>query len=313
MASDKKKKDKKSKQKEKEEIKDISSNKILIRIFKHFGSNTSILKAQYEATERRDMYGNLVSVNTEHSHNEDTDFTMDDVYREMSIVLELKNLGVTEKLAILDRKIVRQEKIIRILTKYPELNAIQNLPDQSVKARDFKLLRTYIQRHDDNGAYFTIEKGRRVYSFESIDGFLVPIWHGVDTYTQYPDHIRKKKITIQEDQRMRQEMAQFLRDKKIGSILTWGMVFVGIILVANIIGGYKLATAYSEVDKQLHGQAFQCAEYTSRVNQQLTQVLENTVIKELLEKNADERAAEEAAQEVQEDNIQTLTPELVIT
>lgn len=308
MASEKKERPKKGKKEAKKELLDISSNKVLIRVFKHFGSNTSILKAEYEAIEQRDVYGNLVSINTEYSHNEDTDFTMDDVYREMSIILELKNLSVEKKLKILDDKINYQDKLIQYLKKYPVLNGVFSYSDEKVKSRDYKLLRTHIERHDDNGAYFTIEKGKRVYSFESVDGFLVPIWHGVDTYTQYPDHIRKKKITIQEDLRMRQEMAQFLRDKKIGSILTWGMVFVGLMLIVNITAGYMLSVKHADVNEQLYGQAYQCAEYTSQVNRQLTEVLEQTVIKEILEerRNEQNQAAEPGP------NITTLTPPVVL-
>ena len=108
---------------------------------------------------------------------------MDDVYREMQIILEFKNKSKADKLDILQKKIDKQDKLLRYLEAYPQLNAMYNYCDEDLKSRDYKILKNYIKNHDGEGAYFAIEEGLRVYSFMACDGYLAPIWHGIDRYT----------------------------------------------------------------------------------------------------------------------------------
>lgn len=280
---EKKKKDKKG-FKPKDLLK-ISSNKILIKVYKHFGSNVSFLKAKYEAIERRDSYDNLVSINDQYRHNEDTDFTIDDVYREIEIVLEFKNMGRDDKLDLLNKKINYQEKLLNYLKKFPELNSVFNYADEDIKTRDYKLLRNFIKNHDGQGAYFSIEDGLRVYSFESVDGFLVPIWHGVDTYSQYPDHTRKKKITIQEDQIMRREMALFNRDKIVGNILVWGLVFNIILFSILIFSGYKVWDKNNNMESRIQDQAIQCVSNIAEIENIFSESLNEQTVRSLVTSN----------------------------
>lgn len=294
----KKKGKKKAEKLDKAELLQISSNKILVKVYKHFGSNTSFLKAEYIAVEKRDNYKNLISINADYAHNEDTDFTIDDVYREMQVILEFKNYTKDKKLEILDRKIKYQEKLLTYLRTFPELNAAYNYADEFIKSTDYKLLRNYISKHDESGAYFSIEKGMRVYSFESVDGFLVPIWHGIDTYSQYPDHTRKLKITIQEDQRMRQEMREYNKERKIGQALSMALIMNIILFSILLFAAYKVWDKNNSMDDKIHASAYQCAEYTSKINTEITQILENTVVKELLAKSQQQQTIPQETKDI---------------
>lgn len=267
MAKKDKKKRKEKKVKETEQLRNISSNKILVRVYKDFGSNTAILKAEYEAEERRDAYNNLISVNKEFLHDEDTDFTVDDVYHNMEVLLNFKNRSKEDKIKILTAKITKQNRIIQYLEKFPEINAVYNYSDEDLKLRDYELMKEYTENVTGQGAYFTIEKGRRVYSFDSVDGFLVPIWRGVATHTQYPDHTRKKKIIIQEDIILKTELQKYNINKKLGNLLVWGMIAITILFGLNIWGGLRILEMNHNIDEKMHSQAFQCVEYTSKINQ----------------------------------------------
>jgi len=278
----KKKLNKKAKIEEERRLKNISSNKILIRVFKDFGSNTAILKAEYEAEERRDAYNNLVSVNKQFLHEEDTDFTIDDVYHEMEVLLEFKNKVREEKIKLLNKKIKFQDKLIQYLEKFPELNAVYNFADENLKLHDLHLLKEYTENIEGQGAYFTIEKGMRVYSFDSVDGFLVPIWRGVATHTQYPDHTRKKKIMIQEDIILQQELQKYNINKKLGNLLIWGIIAITILFGLNLWGGIKLIEMNHNMEKEIHGSAFECVQYTSDINKLFAESVQNKLFPETI-------------------------------
>ena len=269
-----KKKKKQKKIEEKKALEKISSNKILIRVFKDFGSNTAILKAEYEAEERRDAYNNLVSINKEYLHDQDTDFTIDDVYHDMQVLLEFKNKKTPEKIEVLNAKIKFQEKLIIYLDQFPEINAIHNYADESLKLQDYHLLKEYTENISGEGAYFTIEKGMRVYSFDSVDGFLVPLWRGVSTHTQYPDHTRKKKIVIQEDIILQQELQKYNINKKLGNLLLWGLITMTILFALNLWGGLKLLEMNQGVQDKINEPSIVCTENTIRMNKIFADAIE---------------------------------------
>jgi len=287
MGKRKDKRKKKQLAEEEKQLKNISSNKILVRVFKDFGSNTAILKAEYEAEERRDAYNNLISINKEYLHDEDTDFSVDDVYHDMEVLLEFKNKNKKDKVEILKKKIEFQQKLIRYLDKFPELNAMKNYSDESLKLHDYKLLKEYTEKIDGEGAYFTIEKGKRVYSFDSVDGFLVPIWRGVATHTQYPDHTRKKKIIIQEDIILKQELQKYDVNKKMGNLLMFAIIASVILFGLNVWGGLKVLEMHNNINNQAHDQAFACVEYTSRINQMFAEAVANKMFPEEVEEQID--------------------------
>jgi len=257
---------KKNKKLEDNNFKNISSNKIIIKVYKDFGSNIGILKADYEAEERRDAYNNLVSINKEFLHDEDIDFSIDDVYHNMQVVLEFKNKTKEEKVKLLEEKIIYQEKLIQFLDKFPEINSIFNYSDENLKLHDYKLLKDYSGNINGSGAYFTIEKGKRIYSFDSVDGFLIPIWRGISSHTQYPDHTRKKKIIIQEDIILKNELQKYDINKKVGNLIIWGLICISILFALNLWGGLRILQMQGDITTEAHADALKCVEYTSNIN-----------------------------------------------
>jgi len=293
---------------DKDTLQGISSKKIHIKVFRDFGNNARFLMGQYFATEKRDAYNTLVSINEAAGHNEDVDFGMDDVYREMQIVLEFKNLSKVEKLDLLDRKIARQEKIILYLNRHIELNALFNYADESVKLRDYRILKNYVNLHEEQGSYFTIENGMRVYSFVSVDSVLVPIWHNVDSYTQIPDHTRKKKINLQEEKTFLNEMKAFSRDKVIALSLTVALALVVLLFMTTVFAGYKVWNKNNDIEEKMHASAFSCAQYTAGIHTQYGSMVTDW----LNEKKADraEIEAEEVKKkpDVMADAVKSLNP-----
>lgn len=261
-----------------QELKKLSDNKILVRVYKNFGSNTSFLKAEYKAEEKRDQYNNLVSVNESYRHSEDTDFLIDDVYREMAIILEFGKKTKEQRVKLLNDRIEEQDKLLKYLKKHIPLNAIYNYADENLKSRDYKLLKNYISQHDESGAYFTIEKGMRVYSYESVDGFLVPIWHGIDTYSKYPDHTRKMRINIQEEQKMKEEMKEYNREKLVTKALTFAMILTGIIFAATLLAGFKVWEEHNNIEDKINSAAYSCADLTSRMNMEFIKLMDQTLV-----------------------------------
>ena len=100
----KKKKDGKG-VKEERDIEQVSSSKIKIKVFKAMGGMIRIKKNEYNATEQRDGFGELVSINEDAKHNEDVDFQMDSIYREMQILLDFRTKSRKQKEFILGARI----------------------------------------------------------------------------------------------------------------------------------------------------------------------------------------------------------------
>lgn len=267
-----------------ESLQGISSGLILIRVFKDFGSGVPILKAQYAAEEKRDEYNNLVAVNEQFGHNEDMDFSLDDVYREMNSVLKLGNLSRQEKLDKLDSQIEHQDKILKYLNKHIKLNSIFNYADEEIKQRDYKLLRNHIAHNvGEKGSFFTIENGARVYSYVSVDGFLVPIWHGEDNYSQYPDHTRKKKINVQEEKLIKEELAQMKKENLQMKAITLIILVNIVIFLVLSLGVYKVWDYKTNIDSRANEVSLMCAENIAKVTGTVNDLLQNTLVKETIE------------------------------
>lgn len=232
-----KKKAKKGKKIKKENISNlqkVDEATINVRVFAPLGGHIRVLKAQYTAKEKRNDFGELVSVNDDYNHDQEVNFYMDSVYENMQIVFKMQNKTAQESQAILDKQIKKQEKLIFLLERVPEINAFHNYQDEYARLRNLRVMRNYL-RLDESGSYFYIEKGVRTYEFDAIDGFLIPRWHGNDTYSSYPDHTRTKKIKIQEDLKFDKEMAGKNFDVKM---MQWGalLCLFGIILISAGLG-----------------------------------------------------------------------------
>ena len=279
---------KKEKAKKKDSLEEISSNEVEIRVYSEFGGNVRHLKAQFNASEKRDEYNNLIIENKKSNFNEDTDFSIEDVYSAMEVQFRFKNLDQKGRVELLERMIKFQERKVSWLNRHVLLNAHFNCADEEAKLNHLKVMREHVLLHDQRGSYFTIENGKRVYHFSVKDSVLVPIWHGVNNFSSFPDQTRKKKIHIQEDQIFRQEMQLYNKEKKIGNALTVALVIVSILIIVNLFAGYKLYDKHSEMEERILGSAFQCAEYTSALNKNFAQLMDQTVIKALLEREISE-------------------------
>jgi hypothetical protein len=274
---------KKKVSKESKELQNISSNKILIRIYKNFGSDTRYLKNQYEAEEKRDEYNNLISINEEQFHNEDLSFNIDTVYSEMSILLSLENLSRDDKVKELAKRITKQKRLIFLLEKYIEFNALFNFCDEMLKLKDLETLKETIEHKDSIGSYFTIENGYRVYSFVSNEGFLIPIFNGINTHTTYEDYTRKKKINYQEDRLFAEQMSQRTNERlATANIVILTAIAVGLVICCLVVM-YKTWDYKQGLDDALYESAYKCSDVTSRMAEQCTKLLDNTVIQLIVE------------------------------
>lgn len=240
----------KKKAKKEKNLSEVSSQKIIVKVYKSLGGEIRSLKNTYQAIEKRDEFGELVSINEKADHKEDVDFQMDSLYNELRVLLNLRTKSLKERKEVLDKKIRKQEKLIFFLNKVPELNAVYNFQDEWGKLRDYRVLKNYLHL-DHSGSYFYIENGIRTYEFDAVDGFLIPRWHGNDTYSSHPDHTRVKKIKVQEDLRFAKEMAGYKLDTKL---INYGFIFLLVnflLLGAVAYGGVYVFNKSNEVGSEL--------------------------------------------------------------
>jgi len=268
----------------KDNLSGVSGGEVNIKVFMTFGGSVNTLKDQFTAVETRDGAGGLLFYNQDKMFVEDVDFEKDDVFRELKIILEIKEKTPKEQLKILDKKIDRQKKIIAYLMKHDKLNAVYNFADEDLKLRDLQVLRSHIDNIDEKqGSFYTLEGGKRTFSFLKKDGFFYPIWHGVSHYSTYPDYIRKRKIHTAETEIFKTEWGNKLkRILPIATIITLAILLV-ILILGNLYVGTVLLGKNADMDKQLHGQAFKCAEYTSAMNMQIGALFSNKCIDMLMD------------------------------
>lgn len=268
-------KKKKKKQKKGKDIEQVSSTKINIKVFSALGSDLRMLKATYNAIELRNDFGELVSINDQFKHDEDVNFHMDSIYREMQVLLDFRSKTKEEKKELLNKKINKQEKLIFFLDRVPELNTFYNYQDEWAKLRDFRVLRNYLKL-DDHGSYFYIEDGIRTYEFDSIDGFLIPRWHGNDAYSSYPDHTRTKKIKIQEDYIFQKEMASRRFDLKLMNYAALFFAVNMILLIVMGVGAYFAFDKIQSIDNEAVQASQACMDNSQQLNEQFGNVIKDT-------------------------------------
>lgn len=282
---------KKQKKTKETKLDKVSSTLIKVKIFKSLGGDIDVLKNEYMATEKRDEFGELVSINDKNDHKEDVDFQMDSIYIEMQILLNFRNKNKKSQEDLLSKRIRKQEKLIFFLDKVPELNALYNYQDEWGKLRDYRVLKNYLQL-DSHGSYFYIDNGIRTYEFNSIDGFLIPRWRGSDNYSSYPDHTRTKKIKIQSDFRFQKEMAGYKLDNKLINYGFWFFAINLILLILIGVGGYQLYQKSQDLSEPYNEASERCLESISVLNREYSDVindaiiLKREIIKEKAEKNS---------------------------
>lgn len=274
---------KKKKKKEKED-QTVSKSSIKIRVFMRFGAEIRQKRAEYMAIEKRDGYNNLVAINETYMHNEDVDFSQEEVYSSMNITLGIDGLDKDKTLKEIDKRIDKHKKRVNAIEKHPELNVLANIWDERRKLREFKIFRNYVQNRSKDGAYFTIDNGVRVYDFESIDGFLIPIWHGADNLSDYPDFTRKKKITMQETANLENYLSNKGTQKIMQNTLLFVLIASIVVFTICCILAYKLYGLYGDKMDKYEAPAEFCAEQMVETYTIFNRLLKETAVHEYLVK-----------------------------
>jgi hypothetical protein len=237
-----------TKRTDEEKKKSTSKSDIKIKVYLRFGAEIRQKRAEYWATEKRDNYNNLVAINEEIGHNEDIDFTQEDVYTAMNITLGVSGKDKTESLNVIENKTRKIKLRIKAIEKHPELNKYANIWDEKRKLRELEIYANYLKNRSDHGAYFKIEDGIRTYEYESIDGFLIPIWHGADNLSDYPDFTRKKKITMQETANINAYFDSKGGKKILINALIVVLIITTVMFFVNVYAGFKLVEKHGEID-----------------------------------------------------------------
>ena len=288
--------------KKKKDEKTASKSDIKIRVFMRFGAEIRQKRAEYLAKEKRDNYNNLVAINEAMQHNEDVDFSQEDVYSGMNITLGISGLPKEKALEKIDKKIQSYSKRVQALEKHPELNVYANIWDEKRTLRELEIFKRYLKNRSKSGAYFTIVDGLRVYDFESLDGFLIPIWHGADNLTDYPDFTRKKKITMQETANIEGYFANKTGKKIAVNSLVLIMVITAVIFGVNIYWTFQNYNWHEENVEDWAKPANYCAEQMARTYTDFTTLMKDATITKYLDLN-------ETVKQSYQDKVKQLIPD----
>lgn len=283
----------KKKKESKSEFSGISSQEIIIKIFRDLGSNVPTCVGQWDAIETRDSFGGMVIENKKINFLEDVDFNKKEIFEELNILLKIKNKNKQESLKILEQKIITQKKKIKYLERFIELNAIFNYPDEQGLLRNLTVLYNNINNiTNDRGSFFTLENGKRCYSFVKQNGQYHPIWYSVDNYTTYPDYTRKHKIANNETEIFKSEWAEFLRKYSTHGSIALMAIILAILIIAVGWGGFKVMEKSRTLDSIAQTSSMECVNQYNEINKQIGQIMENEIIAPLLNESLRKRAEE---------------------
>lgn len=268
-----------------------SKGNIKIKVYMRFGAEIRQKRAEYMATEKRDNYNNLVAINESMGHNEDLDFGQEDVYTAMNITLGVSGKDKVEAIRIIDQQSGKFKKRIRAIEKHPELNKYANIWDEKRKLRELEIYAKYLANRSDHGAYFKIEDGIRLYEYESIDGFLIPIWHGADNLSDYPDFTRKKKITMQETANINAYFDSKGSKKMMINALIVVLLITSALFCANMYWTFKVMEKNGEIDDRNVESAEICAQESAKTYKVFNTIMQDAFIMEYKAKKDTEEKA----------------------
>jgi len=274
---------KSKKEKAKEEKERSAKNVIMVKIYMRHGSKVKILRQSFFATEKRDNYNNLVSLNENMQFNQDTDFTKEDVYSSMNITLGIAEKTKDASIKLIEEKCRKINKRIVALDKHPELNKYANIWDERRKHRELQIFKKYIELRDSDGVFYKEENGYRLYEYESVDGFLIPIWHGSDTLSDYPDFTHKKKITMQETANIHAYFESKGSKKLMINALVMVLLITSALFLVNVYAGFKLIDKHQELDALASESALICADQFAKTYSDFNKIMDNTFIQQYLE------------------------------
>jgi len=283
------------KKEEKKKQQQTAKGNIKIKVYMRFGAEVRQLRAEYFATEKRDNYNNLVAINDQVGHNEDIDFSQEDVYASMNITLGIAGLSKEEALKKLKLACDKTEKRINAIQLHPELNKFANIWDEKRKLREFEIFSNYLRSRDSHGTYFKMEDGFRVYEYESVDGFLIPIWHGSDSLSDYPDYTRKKKITMQETANLNAYFESKGSKRIMINALLMVLLITSALFFVNVYAGFKLLEKHQELDDRALQGAEICVNTFAESYKTFNTVMQNTFVSQYIEEKQEEKKAEETS------------------
>jgi len=279
----------KKKQDDKKSQKQTAKGNIKIKVYMRFGAEVRQLRAEYLATEKRDNYNNLVAINESIGHNEDIDFSQEEVYSAMNVTLGIAGKTKEEAITKLRKACERTEKRINAIEKHPELNKFANIWDEKRKLREFEIYINYLKHRDSVGTYFKMEDGLRVYEYESIDGFLIPIWHGASNLSDYPDFTRKKKITMQETANIVSYFESKGSKKVLVNALLVVLIITSVLFFVNVYGAFQLLEKHQELDDRALEGAEICVTEFARSYATFNKVMDNAFINQYLEEQEEQK------------------------
>ena len=260
----------------------VATNVVKIVIWQRFGSNVPHKRAEYLAKEQKDGYGNPVVVNEERGHNEDFGFSQDDVYQSLSTTYNVEGKDKEEVIKILDKSMDKLKKRITALTDYPELSVFANIHDEKEKLEHLRIFKKYVSLRSPNGSYYKEEDGMRVYDFESLDGFLIPIWQDADNLVNFSDYTYNKKVTMQETAELKT-----LLDKKKKENIKYAsffmmMIVMGVITAVLVFGAIKTLGYHNDAVQEWEKPAEYCAEQSAKVIGTVLNVINDDVVRSCL-------------------------------
>lgn len=283
-----KKKDKKDSnsgelKKNPKEMYSISSDMVKIKVYSTFGGNVNQLKVEFTAKEKTNESGGIVFENEKFKFIKDIDFNESDVYKNIQLLLDLNTKTHEKKIEILEEKIKYQEKLVGYLNKFRKLNAIRNYADEKLKLDDYQVLLDHIKKNGNDGAFFTIEEGMRVYYFAKEDGAYIPLWWSKNTNSQNPNNVTNNRTFIVENKIFDEEMSERMKQRiQLNSLITLVVVFV-ILISVELFAGMVLVEKFKEADMIVHGDAMKCAEETARTNQNMVNFINTECVDKLID------------------------------
>jgi len=263
----------------KKESNKVSHNVVKIIIWQRFGSNVKHKRAEYMAKEEKDAYGNPVVINEDRNHNEDFGFSQEEVYSSLKITYDIEGKSKEVIISKIEKDMGLLKKRIQALKDYPELSIFANIWDEKEKLEQLRIFKKYINLRSDNGSYYKEEDGVRVYDFESVDGFLIPIWQDADNLVDFSDYTYNKKVTMQETA----ELKTFLDSKKKQNIkyASFFMMMIITVVLAGVLVFAILKTLdyHNESVADWEKPAKYCAEQSSQIFGTVTDILDNEVVR----------------------------------
>lgn len=257
----------------------ISKNTVKIILWQRFGSNVKHKRAEYFAREEKDAYGNPVVINEKRNHNEDFGFSQDEIYSTLKTTYDVEGKSKADVIKEIDANIDRLKKRIEALEEFPELSVFANIWDEKEYLERLDIFKKYVYLRSDNGSYYKEEDGLRVYDFESVDGFYIPIWHDADNMVDFSDYTYNKKVTMQESA----ELKTLLDAKRKQNIqyASFFMMMIVTVVLAGLLTFAVLKTLdyHNEAVAEWERPAKYCADQSATLVGTMTGLINNDVVR----------------------------------